>query len=107
MHSQGKRLHVCAGGDGRWRVCACIWWRVCGGVYDQALTEQLEALWTLLDAPEKEVVHVRRYCMSEGSATNVAHLFYQVSRWTQYKMQVQVSRICNLSLEATRICTLR
>jgi hypothetical protein len=73
-------------------MLACMWWRVCS----QALTEQLETLWSLLNAPEKEVVHVRRYCMSEGSATNVAHLFYQVSRWTQYKMQVQVSRICNL-----------
>jgi hypothetical protein len=73
-----------------------VYVHVCGGVHVQALTEQLETLWTLLDAPEKEVVHVRRYCMSEGSATNVAHLFYQVSRWTQYKMQVQVSSICNL-----------
>jgi hypothetical protein len=60
----------------------------------QALSEQLEKLWELLLAPEKEVLHVRRYCMGEVSATNLAHLFYQVSRWTQYHLQVQ--KTCQL-----------
>jgi len=60
----------------------------------QVLSEQLERLWELLQAPEKEVIHVRRYCMGEVSATNLAHLFYQVSRWTQYHLQVQ--KTCQL-----------
>jgi len=60
----------------------------------QALSEQLEKLWELLHAPAPEVLHVRRYCMGEASATNLAHLFYQVSRWTQYHMQVQ--KTCEL-----------
>ena len=32
----------------------------------------------VLGAPQQEVVHVRRFCMSQVSATNLAHLFYQV-----------------------------
>jgi hypothetical protein len=44
-----------------------------------ALVTQMEHLWAELHAPDKEVQHVRRFCMGEPSATNLAHLFYQVS----------------------------
>lgn len=53
-----------------------------------SLKQQLEGHWMLLRAPAADTKHVRRYTFLDPSPTNLAHLFYQASRWSQYRVQV-------------------
>jgi len=42
-----------------------------------ALKEQLEKVWEAMLVPAADVAHVKRFCLSDATATNLAHLFYQ------------------------------
>ena len=59
-----------------------------------SLKKQLEEAWIVVRAPAADIKHIKRYTFLDASPTNLAHLFYQSSRWSQYRSQVQ--KTCEL-----------